>query len=221
MAEGRQTGDPGRFARLVGHRPRGRPAAGSRPACAQSRILVVGRAAGTAPARDAEKVKAKFGTELVPITAEQQLAAFQAVDAAAAEAEAEQYWFSAAKKIVEPSRQDILDGARLFLGLKNLMIEHRAQAVTSTLCMHNPCNACLAFCKLNDLGLVGACEGDMDSTLTMLMFGYAFGKPGFITDPLFDVSKNCSDPRPLRGSHQNGRRGRPTASVLDPHASRR
>lgn len=30
----------------------------------------------------------------------------------------------------------------------------------------------------------------MDSTLTMLMFGYAFGKPGFITDPLFDVSKN-------------------------------
>ena len=156
----------------------------------QSRILVVGRTAGTAPACDAEKVKAKFGTELVPITAEQQLAAFQAVDVAAAEAEAEQYWLTAARKIVEPSRQDIVDSARLFLGLKNLMIQHRAQAVTSTLCMHNPCNACLAFCKLNDLGLVGACEGDMDSTLTMLMFGYAFGKPGFITDPLFDVSKN-------------------------------
>ena len=31
----------------------------------------------------------------------------------------------------------------------------------------------------------------MDSTLTMLMFGYAFGKPGFITDPLFDVAKNA------------------------------
>ena len=31
----------------------------------------------------------------------------------------------------------------------------------------------------------------MDSTLTMLMFGYAFGKPGFITDPLFDLSKNA------------------------------
>jgi hypothetical protein len=27
--------------------------------------------------------------------------------------------------------------------------------------------------------------------LTMLLFGYAFGKPGFITDPLFDVSKNA------------------------------
>lgn len=157
----------------------------------QSRILVVGRAAGTAPACDAEQVKAKFGTELVPITREQQLAAFEAVDPAAAEAEAEQYWLNAAKQIVEPTRRDIVDGARLFLALKNLMIENRAQAVTSTLCMNTPCNACLAFCKLNDLGLVGACEGDVDSTLTMLMFGYAFGKPGFITDPLFDVSRNA------------------------------
>jgi hypothetical protein len=157
----------------------------------QSRILVVGRATGTKPACDAAQIKAKLGTELVPITKEQQLAAFQAVDPAAAEAEAEQYWLKAAKKIVEPSRQDIIDGSRLFLGLKKLMIENRAQAVTSTLCMGDPCNACLAFSKLNDLGLVGACEGDMDSTLTMLMFGYAFGKPGFISDPLFDVSKNA------------------------------
>jgi L-fucose isomerase-like protein len=57
--------------------------------------------------------------------------------------------------------------------------------------MRDPCNACLAFSKLNDLGLVGACEGDMDSTLTMLLFGYAFGTPGFISDPLFDVSQNA------------------------------
>ena len=31
----------------------------------------------------------------------------------------------------------------------------------------------------------------MDSTLTMLQFGYAFGKPGFISDPLFDTSRNA------------------------------
>lgn len=32
----------------------------------------------------------------------------------------------------------------------------------------------------------------MDSTLTMLMFGYAFGGlPGFITDPVFDTSRNA------------------------------
>jgi L-fucose isomerase-like protein len=38
---------------------------------------------------------------------------------------------------------------------------------------------------------VGACEADLDSTLTMLMFAHAFGKPGFITDPLFDIAKNA------------------------------
>jgi hypothetical protein len=32
-----------------------------------------------------------------------------------------------------------------------------------------PAKGCLTFSKLNDLGLVGACEGDMDSTLTMLI----------------------------------------------------
>jgi len=157
----------------------------------QSRVLVVGRATGTEPARSAEKVKQKLGTELVPITGEQQLAAYRAIDPQAAEAEAEAYWLKAAKKIVEPSREEIVNSARLYLAIKKMMIENRAQAVTSTLCMSNPVNACLAFSKLNDLGLVGACEGDMDSTLTMLMFGYAFAKPGFITDPLFDTSKNA------------------------------
>ena len=31
----------------------------------------------------------------------------------------------------------------------------------------------------------------MDSTLTMLMFAYAFDVPGFITDPVFDTAKNA------------------------------
>jgi len=157
----------------------------------QSRVLVVGQATGTAPARSAEKVKAKLGPEFVPITGPQQLEAFKAADPKLAEAEADAYWIKPAKKIVEPSREEIINSARLFLAIKGLMIQHRAQAITSTLCMSNPCNACLAFAKLNDLGLVGACEGDVDSTLTMLLFGYAFGKPGFITDPLFDLSKNA------------------------------
>lgn len=31
----------------------------------------------------------------------------------------------------------------------------------------------------------------MDSTLTMLLFSHAFGVPGFISDPLFDIAKNA------------------------------
>jgi len=113
------------------------------------------------------------------------------VDIKDAEAEAERYWLSKAKKIVEPSREEIINSARFYLAMKNMMIKERAQAVTSSNCMGGPAKGCLTFSKLNDLGLVGACEGDMDSTLTMLIFAYAFGIPGFISDPVFDTSSNA------------------------------
>jgi L-fucose isomerase-like protein len=119
------------------------------------------------------------------------LAAHEAVDSKAAEAEAGQYWIGPAQKVVEPSRADIINSARLYLAIKDIMIQERAQAITSSHCMGQPAKGCLTFSKLNDLGLVGACEGDMDSTLTMLIFAYAFGVPGFISDPLFDTSKNA------------------------------
>jgi len=157
----------------------------------QSRIIVVGRAKGTAPACSAEQVKQYLGSELVPISQEQVIAAHKAVDAKAAEAEAEQYWVRQAKEIVEPSKADIVNSARMYLAIKDIMVKERAQAITSSHCMGKPAKGCLTFSKLNDLGLVGACEGDMDSTLTMLIFAYAFGVPGFISDPLFDTSKNA------------------------------
>ena len=117
--------------------------------------------------------------------------AHKAVDIKAAEAEAKRYWLSKARKIVEPSKDEIVNSARFYLATKELMIKHQAQAVTSSNCMGGPAKGCLTYSKLNDLGLVVACEGDMDSTLTMLMFSYAFGVPGFITDPVIDTASNA------------------------------
>jgi len=161
------------------------------PRLRQTRIIVVRGPQGTVPACSAEQVKEKLGVEMVPVTVEQTLQAHKAVDIKAAEAEAERYWFSKAKKIVEPSRKEIISSARFYLATKELMITERAQAITSSNCMGAPAKGCLTYSKLNDLGLVGACEGDMDSTLTMLIFAYGFGVPGFITDPVFDTSSNA------------------------------
>ena len=116
--------------------------------------------------------------------------AFKAVDPKAAEAEAQAYWISQAKEIVEPTKPEIVDSARMFLAVKNLMIQQKAQAICSRHCMGNP-RGCLTFSKLNDLGFVGGCEGDIDSTLTMLLFDYAFHVPGFISDPVIDTAKNA------------------------------
>jgi len=156
----------------------------------QTRILAVGGPHGSPAACSAEQIKNRLGADLVTIPNERVMEAINAIDPKAAEAEAQEYWISQAKEIVEPKQPEIVDSARMFLAVKDLMIKERAQAICSTHCMGNP-RGCLTFSKLNDLGLVGACEGDIDSTLTMLLFAYAFRVPGFISDPVIDTAKNA------------------------------
>jgi L-fucose isomerase-like protein len=135
-------------------------------------------------------IKEGLGATVVSYTDAQIKELWKSVEPAAAKAEAEQYWLSKAKKIVEPTREKVIEAAKLFVAIKQLMIRERAQAITSCHCMGDP-HGCLTFSKLNDLGFVGACEGDIDSTLTMLMFAYAFRVPGFISDPVVDTAKNA------------------------------
>jgi L-fucose isomerase-like protein len=156
----------------------------------RTKILAIGSPHGTEAACSAEQVKQKLGAELVSIPNELVMEYMNAVDLEAAKAEAEKYWLSQATEIVEPTREEIIQSARMYLGTKKLLIDQNAQAITSRHCMGDP-RGCLTFSKLNDLGKVGACEGDIDSTITMLMFAYAFGVPGFITDPVIDTAKNA------------------------------
>jgi L-fucose isomerase-like protein len=156
----------------------------------QTRILAWGGPHGSAAACSADEVKKKLGAELVVVPHERVMGLFKGIDDKAAEAEAQGYWISQARKIVEPKTPEIIDSARLYLAVRDLMIQEKARAICSVHCMGNP-RGCLTFSKLNDQGLVGACEGDIDSTLTMLLFSYAFRVPGFITDPVIDAAKNA------------------------------
>jgi len=156
----------------------------------QTRILAINGPNGTPSACSPEQVKKKLGADLVIVPNARVMEIFESIDPKAAEAEAERYWLSQARKIVEPTRAEIIQSARLYLATRRLMIEEKAQAVCSRACMGDP-RACLTFSKLNDLGFVGACEGDIDSTLTMLIFAYAFRVPGFISDPVIDTAKNA------------------------------
>ncbi|MBN1855151.1 MAG: hypothetical protein JW829_20640 [Pirellulales bacterium] len=155
-----------------------------------TRILAIGGPHGSAAACDPAQVKEKLGPDLVTIPNERVLQVCETIDPEAAVAEAEEYWLGPAQEIVEPTREEIIVSARYYLAVRKIMIEERAQAVCSVHCMGEP-RGCLTFSKLNDLGYVGSCEGDIDSTLTMLMFGYDFGVPGFITDPVIDTAKNA------------------------------
>ena len=125
----------------------------------QSRIIAWGPTQGSAAACSAEQIKDRLGAQLLSVSNDRVQELMKGIDLREAEAEAEEYWLKPAKRIVEPSRKEIIESARLYLAIKALMIQEKAQAITSSHCMGNP-RGCLTFSKLNDLGLVGACEGD-------------------------------------------------------------
>lgn len=158
----------------------------------KTRVLYVN--ASPYPGQAAERIKERIGTGIVHISPERVNAAYRAVDDVAAAQDARE-WMSGALKVVEPSQADIVSSSRLYLALRQIMKEEGAQAVTIN-CLglfaqkQLPAYPCLAFCKMNDVGLVGVCEGDMDSTLTQLIFGYAFDVPGYVSDPVIDTSTN-------------------------------
>ena len=164
----------------------------------QSKIVLVGNpgcAAGTEAACDFELVKQKLGTEVIQVTPAEFVQLHATIDTSAAEQEAQSQWISQAKEVVEPTPAEIVKSCKTYLAMKQLMLEHGARAITVKCLGGIPIQKlgypCLGFSRLLDEGVVGACEADMDSTLTMLMFLYAFGLPGFITDPLIDTSKNA------------------------------
>jgi len=163
----------------------------------KSKLLMVGNpgcAAGTAAARDYAQVKEKFGTEVIQITPNEFVEIHKTIPEAEAVAEAENYWIKPAKEIREPSREEIIKSCKTYFALKKLMKEHGAIALAMKCLGGIPIDVlgypCLGFSRLLDDGAIGACEADMDSTLSMMMFLFAMDRPGFITDPVIDMATN-------------------------------
>ena len=105
-------------------------------------------------------------------------------------------WINEAEKVIEPSREDIVKAATIYLSMLELMEKHDAQAITIN-CLGGiyseqmvEAYPCLGFMQLDNDGLVGACEADQRSTMTKLTMTYLAGRPGFISDPVIDTSKN-------------------------------
>jgi L-fucose isomerase-like protein len=49
---------------------------------------------------------------------------------------------------------------------------------------------CVGFVRLNDMGLAGICESDLESAITFLIFQGLTDRPSFISDPTMDESKD-------------------------------
>jgi len=141
-------------------------------------------------------IKGRFGTEIKPVGLDRVLDLYHAIDDGKATAEAES-WIKGATEVKEPPRAEIVDSCRLALAFEKLLAEEKATALAVDCygSMYEPlCKAyafpCLGLTRLNDLGLVGTCESDLESAMTQLLFRGLSGRAGFISDPTVDESCN-------------------------------
>ena len=146
------------------------------------------------PGEMATAIETVYGAKVRKTSAEEINEAFRKADRAQAHEWAER-WVREARAIVEPSREEIEKSAVIFVAMRDLMKQHKAQAITVD-CLtlfyggKLPAYPCLGFFQLNNDGLVGACEADLESTGTMLLMTYLTGRPGYISDPVIDTSLN-------------------------------
>ena len=110
------------------------------------------------------------------------------------------YYMSRARKVVEPSREDVLNAARTYVVARKILEKENADAITMD-CLGPASRGeipvpCLAWAKLNDEGIPAGCEADLYPTLTLMLVRFLFDKPGFQQDPVPETVLNA-----LIGSH--------------------
>ncbi len=162
------------------------------PMMRQTRILLFPPARGTAPAQSPEEVKKRLGADVVAVEEKAFTDMLDAADDAEVKAEIDA-WTKNAKAIIEPTEEDIRKAARVSVALQHLIEREKAQGLAVDTCMGwlSKGFPCLGFARLRDNGIPAACEGDMDSLLTMLLFQYAIDRPGFQGNATFDTSRNA------------------------------
>jgi hypothetical protein len=188
-----------------------------------------------APNQYAKAIEEVFGAQVRKTSSEEINAAYRHADRALAKEYAEK-WLREARQVVEPTREEVGKSALIYMGMRDLMKQHHAQAITVD-CLglfyggKLPAYPCLGFFQLNNDGHVGACEADLESTLTMLLMGYLVGRPGYISDPVIDTSldriiyAHCVAPSKVFGpagqtnpydirSHSEDRKGAAIRSLL-------
>ncbi len=182
-----------------------------------------------------EAIEEVFGTSLVQVYSDEFNEAYKQADSEKGKEWAEK-WIRNARHVVEPSREEIQKSGIIYVGMQNLMEKYKAQAIAVD-CLglyyggKLPAYPCLGFFQLNNEGFVGACEADLQSTITMLTMSYLVNRPGFISDPVIDTSKNqviyahCVAPNKVYGpdgptntydirSHSEDRKGAAIRSLM-------
>ncbi len=116
----------------------------------------------------------------------------------------------AARKIVEPSQQDLINAAKNYLASLKIMEEEGCHGITMD-CLglvkdrQIPCPPCMAWSRLLDSGIPAICEADVNAVMSHSLCCQLLDKPGFMQDPVPETVSNtfigahCVSPTRLDG----------------------
>ena len=95
-------------------------------------------------------------------------------------------FISSAKGMLEPNEKDVHAAARVYLAVKEMCTEYELDAITIKcfdLIKKHGTTGCMAMSLLNSEGIVAGCEGDCQSTFSMLISRYVTQVNSFMTNP--------------------------------------
>ena len=155
------------------------------------RILSVQRKLNAAFATECRE---RFGIEIEVVGFAEVNDAMHEADDAEARKVAEG-WMKSASRVEYVKEDTIIGCAKLYLGMKAVLKKHNAKAITIDClggCYSGQLDAypCLGFMQLQDDGLLGVCEDDLQATVTMAVFSaLTKGRTGYVSDPVLDQPK--------------------------------
>jgi len=153
----------------------------------QSRFLIIGRGRA-GQEQDFLGAKGRY------VEFDELLDLYNKIDPEKAAEQADR-WRDQAKQVMEPEPEAIDKAGGVYLATLELLKKHGTDTVTMN-CLGGfnagklPAYPCLGFKQLLDDGGHGVCEAMPDDTLSMLMARTLTGRPGFVSDPALDTSKN-------------------------------
>jgi hypothetical protein len=143
--------------------------------------------------KQASQIKDTTGIEVLPMTHAELESYYAKADERLAAPWADT-WIRGARKVVEPTRGEMIKSGKMHLAISTVMKERAAEAIAID-CLGGfysgklTAYPCLSFHQLNNDGYVGACEADLNSAVAMVMIRHLARRPSFISDPVFDSSK--------------------------------
>ncbi|SDC48598.1 fucose isomerase [Halanaerobium congolense] len=133
-----------------------------------------------------------WGSEFVDIELDQLYQALKQVDSAKAKRIAADF-LENASDIVESSKADLVEAAKIYLALKDVIAKNDLDVITIRcfdIVKKLNTTGCLALSLLNNEGLIAGCEGDVPAAFTMFLAYQLTGVMPFMANPAAIDKKN-------------------------------